>query len=264
MFGWRFRAARSRKLPLRTCDHPRARAPALAGYTAPMLCVTHLRPCLPLVLLLAACPAGKGNTTGDTTADTGDTAVTTATTTTASDSSGVASSEPTTGGCAPIPCDQCGDGCVGQLVCIGSQASCECDCEDPSTTSPSGSTSTSSTASSTDATGSTGSTGSTSGEPTIVCGGDMQVFPEFDRSCAVTMDCALVLHQIDCCGSLAALGISADAAKLFAEAESVCAMQYPQCDCLSKPTVADDGNSSPDNNAIAVSCVDGECRSFVP
>ena len=92
----------------------------------------------------------------------------------------------------------------------------------------------------------------------------MPSFPEFDRSCAVTIDCALVLHQIDCCGSLAALGISADAAKLFAEAEAVCAMQYPQCDCLAKPTVADDGNSSPDNNAIAVSCVDGECRSFVP
>jgi hypothetical protein len=222
---------------------------------------TYLRRCLPLVLLLAACPAGKGNTADESTADTGDTTATA--TTTASDTTDVTSSatDPTTGGCAPIPCDQCGDGCIGQQVCIGSQASCECDCEDPSTTSPGDSTS------GTEATGTSGSTSSTSstgGEPAIVCGGDMPSFPEFDRSCAVAMDCALVLHQIDCCGSLAALGISADAARLFAEAEAVCAMQYPQCDCLAKPTVADDGNSSPDNNAIAVSCVDGECRSFVP
>jgi len=92
----------------------------------------------------------------------------------------------------------------------------------------------------------------------------MPFFPEFDRSCAEPADCALVLHQVDCCGSLAALGISDDAAKLFSDAEAECMLQYPQCDCAAQPTVADDGSSTPDTNSIEVSCVDGQCRSFVP
>lgn len=202
---------------------------------------------LPLLLLLAACPAGKDNTDGETMAGTSETSEASATGTTAgSDGAGTASStsDATTGACAPVPCDQCEVGCVGHLVCIGSQATCECDCEDPG--SP------------------TTTTDATTGEPAIVCGGDMPYFPAFDRSCAATTDCALVLHQLDCCGSLAALGISGDAAPLFAAAEAECAMQYPDCDCLAQPTTADDGNSSPDINAIEVGCVDGQCRSFVP
>lgn len=210
---------------------------------------------LPLILLLAACPAEKGSTAGETTADTRTTSDATANGTTAgSHTTGTASSatEATTEGCAPIPCDQCGGGCVGHLVCIGSQSTCECDCEDPSSTGQSTST------------GAASSAGPTTGEPAIVCGGDMPFFPAFDRSCAAPTDCALVLHQLDCCGSLAALGISGEAAPLFAEAEAECVMQYPGCDCLAKPTTADDGNSSPDLDAIEVGCVDGQCRSFVP
>lgn len=223
---------------------------------------THLRRCLPLVLLLAACPSDKGDSGGESTAAATDTTAT-GSATTATETSG---REPTTGGCAPVSCDQCPAGCVGQLVCLGSQASCECDCEDPSATGAGESTGT--LTGSTGATGtggdSTGATGGTTGDPAIVCGGDMPVFPEFDRSCAATSDCALVLHQLDCCGSLAALGISADVARLFAAAEAVCRLQYPECDCAPKPTVADDGNSSPDTDAIAVTCLEGQCRSVVP
>lgn len=222
---------------------------------------TYLVPCL--VLLLAACPAGKGNTGGESTTDvTGTTAPSTSTT--AGNDTVVTESSATqdTGGCAPIPCDECGPGCTAQLVCIGSQASCECDCEEVT---GGGSVAGSTSAQESSSTGATGTTGTgTTGAPAIVCGGDMPFFPEFDRSCAESADCALGFHQLDCCGSLAALGISAEAAKLFAEAEAECMLQYPQCDCATKPTVADDGNSSPDNNAIQVSCVDGQCRSFVP
>jgi hypothetical protein len=226
---------------------------------------THLVPCL--ALLLAACPAGKGDTGGESTAAvTGTTDPSTSTT--AVTESGATQD---TGGCAPIPCDECGPGCTAQMVCIGSLASCECDCEDvtggatAAETTSTQSSSTTTTTTTTTTTGATGTTGSdTTGAPAIVCGGDMPFFPEFDRTCAEPADCALGFHQVDCCGSLAALGISADAAKLFAEAEAECVMQYPQCDCLSKPTVADDGNSSPDNNAIQVGCIAGQCRSFVP
>ena len=41
-------------------------------------------------------------------------------------------------------------------------------------------------------------------------------------------------------------------------------MQYPGCGCAAQPTVADDGDSAPDVDAIAVACSDGQCRSFVP
>lgn len=224
----------------------------------------YLVPCL--VHLLAACPTDKGATDGQSTADTTASAATDPSTSTTSNNTAVTDSSATqdTGGCAPIQCDECGAGCTAQMVCIGSQASCECDCEENTGGgSVAESTSVQDTGTGTsDATATTGS--GTTGAPAIVCGGDMPFFPEFDRSCAESADCALGFHQLDCCGSLAALGISAEAAKLFAEAEAECMLQYPQCDCATKPTVADDGNSSPDNNAIQVSCVDGQCRSFVP
>lgn len=240
-------------------------------YTAPMTTPTYRLSCL--VVLLAACPAGKGTTEGETTADTAGTTGTATTSTTTSSATAVTESSATqdTSGCAPIPCDACGAGCTGQMVCIGSQASCECDCEDPSSSSQGESTSVQESSTGVSGTTGSGTTGSTTtgtsgttGEPAIACGGDMPFFPEFDRSCAETADCALGFHQIDCCGSLAALGISADAAKLFADAEAECMMQYPQCDCAAKPTVADDGSSTPDNNVIGVSCVDSQCVSFVP
>jgi hypothetical protein len=228
-------------------------------YNAPMIAPTDLLPGLSLVLLLAACPADKGNTTGESTADTTGTTVAN-TGTVGGDTTVTEASATQDPGCAPIACDECLPGCTAKMVCIGSQASCECTCEENT-----GGGSVAESTSAQESSGTTGTTGSgTTGEPAIACGGDMPFFPEFDRSCAAPADCALGFHQLDCCGSLAALGINADAAKLFAEAEAECMMQYPQCDCATKPTVADDGNSSPDNNVIAVDCVAGQCRSFVP
>ncbi len=112
-------------------------------------------------------------------------------------------------------------------------------------------------------TGATGSSGTT-GEPAIMCGGDDPSFPTFDRSCTVPRDCAFVFHQIDCCGSLLALGINGESAKLFSEAEAQCQAQYPDCQCAPMPTIADDGKTVDDASLLEVACTDGECRTVVP
>ena len=244
------------------------------------------RPQLSFVLLLAACPAGKGTATAGEAGTTGTTVAAATdigtTGTTASSATAVTEGVATqdTDHCEPVPCD-CPDGCTPHQVCDGSQASCQCDCEDvsssggESTSTPGTSTSATTTGDTTSATSSDTSSGTTSdttsdttsgttGEPAIACGGDDPYFPEFDRICGEMADCVLVFHQLDCCGSLAALGIDADAAELFAEAEAECVTQYPQCDCAPQPTVADDGSNTPDNGLIAVTCLNGLCLSFVP
>lgn len=236
-------------------------------------------------LFLAACPTGKGSSDGEATAgSTGATADSTGTgpisTTGTTNDSAVTDSSATqdTASCQPIACDDCAEGCIGSSFCDGPVSLCECACETvstsdghttgagESTSTPGTSTTTTDTSDTTGTTGTTDTTGTTgtTGEPAIACGGDAPFFPEFDRACAEPADCALVFHQIDCCGSLAALGISGDAAKLFAEAEAECTMQYPQCDCPAQPTVADDGSGTPDNNTIEVTCLDAQCLSFVP
>lgn len=236
-----------------------------------------LLPHLSLALLLAACPGGKATTEGDsaTATDTD-----TATTTTGGPVTGdpavtTSSATQDTDSCQPIPCDGCPDGCIGQSVCNGAQASCVCECEGvttgdvtgettsaPLTSTDTGTSAETSTGADTD-TGTSDTTGTT-GEPAIACGGDEPYFPEFDRSCSEPADCAVVFHQLDCCGSLAGLGISTEVAKDFAEAEAECAAQYPMCDCVAMPTVADDGSSTPDDSAIEVTCLDGQCISYLP
>ena len=239
-------------------------------YAAPM--TTKPLPCLTLALLLAACPAGKGTTTAGEASTTVAAATDIGTTgTTASSATAVTEGVATqdTDHCEPVPCD-CPDGCTPHQVCDGSQASCQCDCEDvsssggESTSTPGTSTSTTTSGDTTSGDTTSGTTSGTTGEPAIACGGDDPYFPEFDRICGEMADCVLVFHQLDCCGSLAALGIDADAAELFAEAEAECVTQYPQCDCAPQPTVADDGSNTPDNGLIAVTCLNGLCLSFVP
>jgi hypothetical protein len=88
-------------------------------------------------------------------------------------------------------------------------------------------------------------------------------FPIFDDSCSVNSDCALVLHTISCCGTNVAWGIAAGEVAAFDEVEAVCDSEYPECDCAPLPTVAEDGNSTEDQSALAVSCEMGACTSYV-
>lgn len=99
----------------------------------------------------------------------------------------------------------------------------------------------------------------TTGEP-LQC--DPLMFPGVDKACVAAEDCAVVTHQLDCCGSLAALGIDADDVDAYNESEAACAAQFPGCECASKPTTAEDGQTEQDGQIVAV-CVEGMCQSAV-
>jgi hypothetical protein len=106
--------------------------------------------------------------------------------------------------------------------------------------------------------------GTTGGGDEVQCAADPPVFPAPPKACAVDEDCAVVFHQVDCCGSRAGLGIDADAVDEFMAAEEICAAQYPGCDCAAQPTTAEDGQSTADESQIQAHCVDELCASFIP
>ena len=93
----------------------------------------------------------------------------------------------------------------------------------------------------------------------VVCGGASPRFPSFDRTCGMDVDCAVVSHQVDCCGSRAALGVAAREVVRFSEAERACASMFPACDCAAQPTTADDGTTGSGDARVA--CVAGQCTS---
>lgn len=101
----------------------------------------------------------------------------------------------------------------------------------------------------------------------VVCNGhDAASFPTFDRACAGDSDCAVALHQTDCCGSHQALGIAASEGARFAAAEAACDTMYPACGCDSGNVVTDDGSSAPPGSgasAVIVHCVSSVCTTTV-
>lgn len=107
-------------------------------------------------------------------------------------------------------------------------------------------------------------TGTTGDGGEVQCVGDPPVFPEFSKECAVDGDCAVVFHQLDCCGSRAGIGIDADEVDAFNEAEALCTSQYPLCECAPQPTSAEDGQAAEDEAQILAQCVGNVCQSFVP
>ena len=147
--------------------------------------------------------------------------------------------------CGPNTCGPCPVECTPQDACVDGEWQCEC----------TGCAVT---------TGGESSGGESTGGGGIVCGGDSPQFPEFDRTCAQDGDCTVVFHQTDCCGTVVAWGLNADAGKPFSEAESECAMMYGICECAPMPTVTDDGKSTEDTTQVTVTCVESMCTSTVP
>lgn len=84
---------------------------------------------------------------------------------------------------------------------------------------------------------------------------------QFDRTCATSNDCVLKFHYINCCGSLAAVGINTSDSTAFDEAESQC---MPQCECAAGPTVADDGKTAMELGSFTVACVSNRCLTSAP
>jgi len=89
------------------------------------------------------------------------------------------------------------------------------------------------------------------------------VFPTFDQACGSNSDCQVAVHQIDCCGSRAALGINIDEGARFDLDEGICRDQYPACDCVDRGILADDGQSAYYEADIGVACNEGICTTFV-
>lgn len=97
----------------------------------------------------------------------------------------------------------------------------------------------------------------------IVCGaGGGGSFPSFSRACAVSDDCFVGLHTINCCGTQRALGLAKFEQTAFETAETVCDAMYPPCGCAQGPTMTDTGESSL-GETISVDCRAGECTTFI-
>ncbi len=109
----------------------------------------------------------------------------------------------------------------------------------------------------------TGGAGGTTVEVACANGGSPS-FPTFDRACMADGDCVIALHQINCCGTLDALGIASAEKAAFDEAEATCESQYPACGCAQGPTTTDEGSTATDLAAISVQCIGGQCTTYVP
>jgi hypothetical protein len=84
------------------------------------------------------------------------------------------------------------------------------------------------------------SSGGSAGEP-IVCEGDGSTIATIDKSCETSLDCVLVNHVVDCCGSILIMGINAAAVRTFQAAETQCTAGQPVCDCAPQGTNLEDG-----------------------
>lgn len=93
---------------------------------------------------------------------------------------------------------------------------------------------------------------------TVQCDGQ---FPSFDRTCAMSTDCTVVSHRLDCCGTTSFIAIAAAEAPRFAGAEAVCGSRFPICGCAPGVAPLDDGTTVWDMKDAAAECVQGECRS---
>jgi hypothetical protein len=102
----------------------------------------------------------------------------------------------------------------------------------------------------------------------VSCGpGAPPLFPDFDRSCVSEMECILVRHTTDCCGSIRVMGIGASEEAHFVIAEAACVSMYPACGCASDQVTADDGTMSTGSSGEepTLSCEAGTCTtSFAP
>ncbi len=97
----------------------------------------------------------------------------------------------------------------------------------------------------------------------VQCSPGDPVFPSFDMSCQSDGDCAVAVHQVNCCGTRQALGINANEIGRFTEDEAICEAQYPSCDCADFGIRADDGQSTYNPKDLGVICADGACTTFV-
>lgn len=97
----------------------------------------------------------------------------------------------------------------------------------------------------------------------VMCSGTASpTFPTFPKTCGTTADCVIGLHMVNCCGSLAAIGLAASAKPAFDVAEAACESQYPGCGCAAMGIKAEDGQTAGAPDQIGVECRTGACTTF--
>lgn len=103
--------------------------------------------------------------------------------------------------------------------------------------------------------GSTTGDGSSTGDGSTADGGVCPngSFPIYDKGCTTTDNCSFGLHQIDCCGTLSAVGFNHAFKDAFDLAEKPWRASCPGCGCPSGPTKAESGMTC-DSNKIVVKC----------
>jgi hypothetical protein len=97
----------------------------------------------------------------------------------------------------------------------------------------------------------------------VMCTGTVGVFPSFDKTCMIADDCAIGVHQTNCCGATTAIGLTKAEQTRFAAAERICVDQYPPCACPATPTVAEDGRNPIAGQSIIVECQSRRCMTTV-
>jgi hypothetical protein len=96
----------------------------------------------------------------------------------------------------------------------------------------------------------------------ITCGIRDTSFPTFDKTCATVGDCAIGVHQTDCCGSTTAIGLARSEQARFDAAEAVCVEQYPLCACAQRSS-AEDGQSVTSGTRIVLTCHASRCMTVI-
>jgi hypothetical protein len=106
-----------------------------------------------------------------------------------------------------------------------------------------------------------GDTGAPDAVATL-CGAEGAVFPSFAGPCTSDADCLVREHQVDCCGTLVATGVSVANEPDFLAAEALCQSQYGACGCASQPTVTDDGYRVESLDRVMSICESGACFTY--
>jgi hypothetical protein len=96
----------------------------------------------------------------------------------------------------------------------------------------------------------------------IQCWPPPEVFPTFDKTCSADSDCDVGLNQIDCCGTLRAIGINVAERDRFDAAEAVCYEQYPPCGCAPRGVETEDDQVVYYPGDVGVACTRGACLTY--
>lgn len=104
----------------------------------------------------------------------------------------------------------------------------------------------------------------------VACGGQQEAQPATNRTpsaasppagpCHTDQDCDVAWLQLDCCGSMRAVGVRKGLRGEFERA--VNPPERASCECLAAPTRVDSGPAVPTGAEVGVKCVKARCTTF--